>query len=111
MSRVAVVTGAARNIGRAIALELARGGARVVVNARGSAQQAEATAQAVRDGGGEAIVHLADVTDPAAVDALMQAAVAAFGGIDILVNNAAVRRETKLADLELREWRTASSPA
>ena len=75
-----------------------------MVNARGSGAEAEATARAIRDDGGEARVHLADVTDPAAVDGLMAAA-ASLGGIDILVNNAAVRRETKLADLELTEWR------
>lgn len=102
---VAVVTGAARNIGRCIALDLASGGARVVVNARGSGAEAEATVDAVRDTGGQAIVHMADVTDAAQVDGLIAAATAAFGGVDILVNNAAVRRETKLADLELAEWR------
>ncbi len=103
--RVADVTGAARNIGRAIAVELARAGARIVVNARGSAGEAKATAGAVRDAGGEAIVHLADVTDPAAVTGLIAAAVDAFGRLDILVNNAAIRRETPLRSLELAEWR------
>ncbi len=102
---VAVVTGAARNIGRAIALDLATGGAKVVVNARGSTDEAEETARLVREAGSEAIVHLADVTDPEAVTGLMRAAEDAFGGIDLLVNNAAVRRETKLEALALEEWR------
>jgi 3-oxoacyl-[acyl-carrier protein] reductase len=102
---VAIVTGAARNIGRAIALDLARAGSRIVVNARGSADEAEATAQAVRDAGSQAIVHLADVTDPAQVDGLISAAISAFGAIDILVNNAAIRRETAFENLEFAEWR------
>jgi len=102
---VALVTGAARNIGRAIAVDLARAGARVAVNARGSADEAEATARAVREAGGEAIVHLADVTDPDAVERLIAAVVEAFGGLDILINNAAIRRETPLQQLEIAEWR------
>ena len=102
---VAIITGAARNIGRAIAVELARAGADVVVNARGSADEAEATAQAVRAAGSKAIVHLADVTDPAQVEGLIAAAITAFGALDILVNNAAIRRETPFQDLEPAEWR------
>ncbi|GAC1338853.1 MAG: 3-oxoacyl-ACP reductase FabG [Acetobacteraceae bacterium] len=102
---VALITGAARNIGRAIAVDLARGGARVVVNARGSAAEAEETARAVRAAGSEAIVHLADVTDPAAVDGLVAAAMGAFGRLDILVNNAAIRRETPFEALGIEEWR------
>ena len=105
MGRTAVVTGAARNIGRAIALALAARGARIVVNARASADAAAETAALVRAAGGEAIVHLADVTDEAAVDGLMAAAVAAFGGVDVLVNNAAIRRETPFAELPYAEWR------
>ena len=93
--RVAVVTGAARNIGRCIALDLARGGARIVVNARGSVAEAEETARLVREAGGEALVHVADVTDPAAVAGLVDAAVGRFGGLDILVNNAAIRRRRR----------------
>jgi 3-oxoacyl-[acyl-carrier protein] reductase len=103
--RVAVVTGAARNIGRSIAQDLARGGARVVVNALNSAAAAEETVQLIRDAGGEAIVHIADVTDEAATQGLAAAAVAAFGGLDILVNNAAIRRETPFAALTPADWR------
>jgi 3-oxoacyl-[acyl-carrier protein] reductase len=102
---VAVVTGAAANIGRAIALDLARGGARVVVNARTSGPAAEATAAAIRDAGGEALVHLADVTDPAQAEDLMAAAAERFGAVDILVNNAAIRRETAFDALSYAEWR------
>ncbi len=103
--RVAVVTGAARNIGRAIAVGLARAGAKVVVNAQHSAGAAEEVAQAIRADGGAAMVHLADVTDERAAQGLAEAAVAFGGGIDILVNNAAVRRETPFAELTYAEWR------
>lgn len=104
-NRVAVVTGASRNIGRAIALELAREGAAVVVNARSSSDEAESVAAEIRAQGGKAVSRLADVTDPAQAKALADAAVEAFGRLDCLVNNAAVRRETPLADLDLAEWR------
>jgi 3-oxoacyl-[acyl-carrier protein] reductase len=107
--RVAVVTGAARNIGRAIAVELARAGARVVVNAVSSAEAAAETAGIIRQSGGEAIVHLADVSDSAACNGLAAAATAAFGGIDILVNNAAIRREAAFAELTYEKWREVTS--
>ncbi len=103
--RVAVVTGSGRNIGRAIALELARAGAAVVVNARSAASEAEAVVEDIRKVGGRATLKLADVTDPAAVDGLMASAVDAFGRLDILVNNAGVRKETAFADLGYAEWK------
>lgn len=103
--RVAIVTGSARNIGRSIALELAREGAAVVVNARSSANEASAVAKEIEKAGGRAVLKLADVTDPAAVDALVKTAVDSFGRLDILVNNAAVRRENAFADLSYAEWR------
>ncbi len=103
--RVAVVTGSARNIGRAIALDLARAGAAVIVNARSAAADAEAVAAEIRQAGGQAAVKIADVTDPAAVEALIAAAVSSFGRLDFLVNNASVRREVDFAALDYREWR------
>ena len=103
--RVAVVTGSARNIGRAIALDLARAGAAVVVNARSSAAEAEAVAAEIRQAGGKAGVKIADITDPAAAAGLIAAATMSFGRLDILVNNASVRREVDFADLDYREWR------
>ena len=103
--RVAVVTGSSRNIGRAIALELAGAGAAVIVNARTSAAEAEAVADEIRKAGGRAAVAIADVTDPDAAAGLIAAAVEAFGRLDILVNNAAVRREVDFAQLDYREWR------
>jgi 3-oxoacyl-[acyl-carrier protein] reductase len=109
VGRVAIVTGAARNIGRNIALDLAQCGARVVVNAKSSADAAEETARLIREAGGEALVHLADVTVEAEARGLVAAAVARFGGVDILVNNAAVRRETKFADMDYGNWREVLS--
>jgi 3-oxoacyl-[acyl-carrier protein] reductase len=103
--RVAVVTGSARNIGRAIALALADGGAAVLVSARRSLPEAEAVVAEIRGKGGRAAAALADVGDPASAGSLIATAVAQFGQLDILVNNASVRRETDLAHLEYAEWR------
>ncbi len=102
---VAVVTGSARNIGRAIALGLANGGAAVMVSARRSTREAEAVAEEIRQMGGRAAVAMADVGDPAAAAGLIRAAVDQFGRLDILVNNASVRREVDFAGLEYAEWR------
>jgi 3-oxoacyl-[acyl-carrier protein] reductase len=103
--KVAIVTGAARNIGRAIALDLAAAGAAVVINARTSSAEAEAVAREIEADGGRALAFMADVTDEAAVGRMAAAAVARFGRIDILVNNAAVRREQPLDQMTLAEWR------
>ena len=108
-SKVAIVTGSALNIGRAIALHLARDGFRVVVTARQAEHDANETARLVRDAGGEAIVHMADITDPAQARALIEAAVTRFGRLDALVNNASVRRQTKFADITPEEWREIMS--
>jgi 3-oxoacyl-[acyl-carrier protein] reductase len=107
--RVAVVTGGARNIGRAIALELADAGAAVVVNAKTSAKQVEDVVRSIEAAGGKALAHLADVADPDAVAGLVKAAASAFGRIDMLVNNAALRRETAFEKLEWQEWRNVLS--
>jgi 3-oxoacyl-[acyl-carrier protein] reductase len=103
--RVALVTGAGRNIGRAIALELAAGGAGIVVNARSNRAEAESVAREIEAAGGKAMAILADVVDPAAVDAMLRDAVTHFGRLDILVNNAAIRREVPFAELGHAEWR------
>jgi 3-oxoacyl-[acyl-carrier protein] reductase len=102
---VALVTGGARNIGRAIALDLADAGAKVVVNALRSGAECEAVVAEIKDKGGDAMAALADVTDEAEVARMMEAAKARFGRLDILVNNAAVRRESRFADLSYKEWR------
>jgi 3-oxoacyl-[acyl-carrier protein] reductase len=103
--RVALVTGSARNIGRAIALGLARGGASVMVTARQSASDAEGVAEEIRKTGRQASSTIADVGDPAAAAGLIRATIEQFGRLDILVNNASVRREVDFADLEYAEWR------
>ena len=102
---VAIVTGAARNIGRAIAVELARQGADVVVTVQSSRAEADETAAQVEQAGGHALVHLADVSTPAGAQGLIDATVERFGRIDILVNNAAVRRESRFDDLDWLQWR------
>ena len=103
--KVAIVTGAGRNIGRAIALHLAAGGAAVVVNARSNQAEADAVVAEIEAAGGKAIAVLADVADAAAVEAMAQAALKAFGRIDILVNNASLRREKPIDEMSYAEWR------
>jgi 3-oxoacyl-[acyl-carrier protein] reductase len=103
--KVAIVTGAGRNIGRAIALQLAAGGASILVNARNNRVEAEAVAREIESAGGTALVHIGDVADPKAVQAMADAAVKGFGGIDILVNNAALRREKPFDEMSYADWR------
>jgi len=107
--RVAIVTGSARNIGRAIAHALAEAGAAVVVNAKSSAQEAETVVQEIRNRGGQAVTKLADVGQPEQAASLIDAAVQAFGRLDILVNNAAVRREIDFERLDYEEWRAITA--
>jgi 3-oxoacyl-[acyl-carrier protein] reductase len=107
--KVALVTGGARNIGRAIARSLAAGGASVMVNANTSRAEAEETRAMIESAGADAAVHVADVTDPRAVGAMVDATVERFGRLDILVNNAAVRAETPFADIRLEDWRRVLS--
>jgi 3-oxoacyl-[acyl-carrier protein] reductase len=103
--KVALVTGAAQNIGRAICLALADAGAKIIVNTRESKDSAQETADMVRGAGGSAMVALADITDPAAVDRMVSESVKAYGGIDILVNNAGVRKEAPLTEVSFEQWR------
>ncbi len=103
--KVALVTGGARNIGRAISRSLAAGGATVMVNANTSQGDAKSTVAMIKSGGGTAAFHFADVTDPDAVAKMVDATVKQFGRLDILVNNAAVRSETPFEDIKLEEWR------
>jgi 3-oxoacyl-[acyl-carrier protein] reductase len=103
--KVAVVTGAGRNIGRAIALALADGGASVLVNARSNRAEAEAAARKIETLGVKALVHIGDVANPEAVQAMAEMAVKQFGGIDILVNNAALRREKPFDEMSYADWR------
>jgi 3-oxoacyl-[acyl-carrier protein] reductase len=107
--RVAIVTGAGRNIGRSIALALAEGGAAVAVNARANRDEAEHVASEIAQAGGKAIALIADVVDPAAVEKMTAAAAAHFGRIDILVNNAALRAEQAFDKMTLAEWRAVTA--
>jgi 3-oxoacyl-[acyl-carrier protein] reductase len=103
--RVAIVTGAGRNIGRMIALHLAEGGAAVVINARANKAEAEAVVKDIEGRGGRAIVAIGNVLDAEAMQRMADAAVKQFGRIDCLINNAAQRAETKLVDMSFAEWR------
>src|ERR1700740_254317 len=103
--KAAVVTGAGRNSGRAIALTLAEGVASVLVNARSNRNEADAVAREIEAAGGNAVVHIGDVADAHAVQAMAEAAINAFGRIDILVHNAALRREKSFADMSYADWR------
>ena len=100
--KAALVTGGARNIGRAIACSLAAGGASVMVNARTSRAEAEKTVEMI---GSSAALHIADVTKPEEVKALVEETVKRFGRLDFLVNNAAVRYETAFENIKYEEWR------
>ena len=91
--KVALVTGASRGIGRAIALKLAAEGAKVAINYAGNTAKAEEVKAEIEKNGGEAILVQADVADSAAVEAMVNATVEAFGQIDILVNNAGITRD------------------
>jgi 3-oxoacyl-[acyl-carrier protein] reductase len=103
--RVALVTGAGRNIGRAIALALADAGAAVTVNARNSTNEVQQVCSEVMASGGQALPFLADVTDEAAVRRMVAATLERFGRLDILVNNAAVRTVEPLEAIDARRWR------
>jgi 3-oxoacyl-[acyl-carrier protein] reductase len=103
--KVALITGAVRRIGRATALALAAQGAAIVVNTRNSRGEADALAAEIAAQGGQALVQIADVTDEAAVQAMVDATIARFGRLDILVNNAADRKRTPLTEISLAEWR------
>jgi 3-oxoacyl-[acyl-carrier protein] reductase len=97
-NKVAIVTGASRGIGAAIARRLAADGFTVVVNYAGRAAEAEALVAEIEAVGGTAIPAQADISDSAAVARLFDAAQAAFGGIDVLVNNAGIMKLASLAD-------------
>jgi len=106
--KVAVVTGAGRNIGRAIALALSDGGAAVVVNARSNEAEADAVVRAIKDADGRAISAIGDVVDEPAMAAMATAALEAFGRIDFLINNAALRREQPLESMTFADWRAVT---
>lgn len=102
--KVAVVTGASRGIGRAIALKLAEEGAKVVVNYSGSQAKAEEVVAMIQENGGEAIAVQASVSQTEEVTALMDAAVKTYGSLDILVNNAGITRDNLIMRMKEEEW-------
>src|SRR5690242_11277553 len=89
-NKVVLVTGASRGIGAAIAGKIASEGAKVIVNYAGGKEAAEETVQSIRKNGGEAIALQADVSKASEVTALFDAAIAQYGRIDVLVNNAGI---------------------
>lgn len=103
--RVALVTGAGRNIGRVIAKSLAFGGASVIVNVRSNKKEAEQVAAEITRNGGKAVIAMFDVADEKAVMAGVAAAAKQFGRIDYLINNAALRRERSFDEMSFGEWR------
>ncbi len=104
--KVALVTGSGRNIGRATVLKLAAEGANVVVNSRSNQAEAEAVAQEARGLGAKALSVLADVSDKEQVDSMISRAMDAFGRIDILINNAAIRPHKPFTEVTLQDWET-----
>ncbi len=109
--KVAIVTGSARNIGRATALELARAGTALVINARQSKNLCEEVAGEIVLAGGQAIPFIADINDEDAVERMVGATVSEFGGIDILVNNAAIRGRKAFVDVDANSWAEAMGAA
>lgn len=103
--RVALVTGGGRNIGRAIALDLADAGAAVAIVARSDAVAAAAVVAEIEAKGGQALSVLGNVADEADVARLFHTVLERFGRLDVLVNNAAVRNEVPFEDMTLAQWR------
>ena len=103
--KTAIVTGAGRNIGRAIALALADAGASVVVNVRSNKAEADKVVGEIAAAGGKAAAVIGDIADAKVAGALADAALNNFGRIDILVNNAALRREKPITEMSYADWR------
>jgi 3-oxoacyl-[acyl-carrier protein] reductase len=102
--RVAFVSGAGKNIGRAIALTLAQDGAAVIVNGRKDKDAVDAVVREIEGAGGKALAAMGDVSDPQG-GARLAAAGEKMGGVDILVSNAGLRRQTRFLDMSYEEWR------
>ena len=103
--KVAIVTGAGRNIGRAIALALADAGAAVTVLARSNKAEADAVVKEIEANGGKALAQLADIAHAEAVQAAAAATLKQFGRVDCLINNAAIRREKHIGEMSYDDWR------
>ncbi len=109
--KVALVTGAGRNIGRAIAQGLAEDGAAVIVNGRADTAALDAVVAEIAASGGRAVAIRADVSKPEEVARMIADGVARLGGLDIVVSNAGLRRQTAFLDISLAEWREILSVA
>lgn len=103
--KVAIITGSARNIGKAIAHALSDHGASVVIHGQRDQAAAESVRQEIVDKGGNAIVHLAELADERGCQGLVDAAVSGLGRLDILVCNAAIRRQKPFLETSFAEWR------
>lgn len=101
--QTAIVTGASRGIGKAVAMRLAESGAKVALVAR-SADKLEEVAEAIKSAGGEAAVYPGDVTDADTVNGIVDSVVEAWGQLDILVNNAGITRDTLLPRMSDEDW-------
>lgn len=104
MSKTAIVTGASRGLGRAIAIGLAEDGYNIVINYAGNTAAAEETKAAVETHGVQAITVQGDVSDKAAVDALVQTAIDTFGSVEVLVNNAGIVRDKLMRRMKEEDW-------
>lgn len=104
MSNTAIVTGASRGIGRAIALQLAQDGFNVVVNYSGSQARAEAVAKEIEAFGVKALVVQANVSDADAVKTLVDTTLETFGSVDVLVNNAGITRDNLIMRMKEQDW-------
>src|SRR5207244_12610046 len=102
--KTAFITGASRNIGRAIALTFAADGADLVLNTRANRDELEAVAAECRKAGGRAVPVLADVADATAVDSMVRQGLAELGAIDVLVCNAAIRPHKPVTETSLDDW-------
>ena len=102
--KTAIVTGGSRGIGRAISLELAAAGNRIVITCQKDLDRAEATAEEIRGLGGQALAAVADVRDAAAVKALGDRVSNDFGGVEILVNNAGIIKDALFPFLKEEDW-------
>jgi 3-oxoacyl-[acyl-carrier protein] reductase len=109
--KVALVTGAGRNIGRAIAHVLAEDGAAIIVNGRADTAALDEVVAEITSKGGRAVACRADVSKPDEVAAMVERGTAAFGGLDIVVSNAGLRRQTPFLAMSLAEWREILSVA
>ncbi|MFT5391605.1 MAG: 3-oxoacyl-[acyl-carrier protein] reductase [Gammaproteobacteria bacterium] len=109
--KIALITGAGKNIGRSIALNFAAQGATILVNGRSDTEAVAAVVAEINNAGGQAYAAMGDVSDPSAVNALVERAAKDAGGIDIVVSNAGLRRKTAFLDMHFDEWREILSVA